>query len=136
MHAFNISFSVLQFVTPENDGAFTGGVSASMLKSLGIEWALAGHSERRTINQESNEEINRQCLKLIENDMNVVLCIGETLAEYEMELVGAVCEIQLKKNLAGVSAEDMKKVTIAYEVRKKTETKQKLTGNILPVSVM
>jgi triosephosphate isomerase (TIM) len=49
--------------------------------------------------------------------MNVVLCIGETLEEFEKKLVGAVCEVQLKKNLAGVSAEDMKKVTIAYEVR-------------------
>ncbi len=88
-----------------------------MIKSLGIEWALAGHSERRTINGESDEEINRQCLKLIQNGMNVVLCIGETLEEFEKQLVGAVCEIQLKKNLAGISAEDMKKVTIAYEVR-------------------
>lgn len=107
----------MQFITPEDGGAFTGGVSATMLKSLGIDWALAGHSERRTINKESDEEINRQCLKLIQNDMNVVLCIGETLEEFEKQLVGAVCEIQLKKNLAGVSAEDMKKVTIAYEVR-------------------
>jgi triosephosphate isomerase (TIM) len=89
-----------------------------MLKSLGIEWALAGHSERRTINKETDEDINKQCLKLIQNGMNVVLCIGETLEEFEKKLVGAVCEVQLKKNLAGVSAEDMQKVTIAYEVRK------------------
>lgn len=87
-----------------------------MLKSMGIESALAGHSERRTINGESDEEINKQCLKLIEQGMDVVLCIGETLEEYEKGLVGAVCEVQLKKNLEGVSAEDMKKVTIAYEV--------------------
>lgn len=84
---------------------------------MGVEWALAGHSERRTINGESDEEINLQCLKLIENGMNVVLCIGETNEEYEKGLVGSVCEIQLKKNLEGVSADDMDKVTIAYEVR-------------------
>lgn len=102
-------------VTPEVGGAFTGAVSPGMLKSMGIEWALAGHSERRTINQESDEYINAQCKLLIENDMNVVLCIGETLEEFEKNLVGPVCEIQLKKGLAGVDAKDMDKVVIAYE---------------------
>jgi triosephosphate isomerase len=87
-----------------------------MLKSMGIMTALAGHSERRSIYGESDEEINKQCLKLIEQGMEVVLCIGESLEEFEKGLVGAVCEIQLKKNLEGVSAKDMKKVTIAYEV--------------------
>lgn len=104
-----------EFITPEDGGAFTGGVSPVMLKSMGVEWALAGHSERRTINGESDGDINKQCLKLIENGMNVVLCIGETLEEFEKGLVGSVCEIQLKKNLEGVSAEQMKQVTIAYE---------------------
>ena len=103
-----------------------------MLKSLGINWALAGHSERRTINKESDEDINRQCLKLIQSDMNVVLCIGETLEEFEKELVGAVCEIQLKKNLAGVSSEDMKKVTIAYEVRSLCTRSRPGTSNDFP----
>ena len=100
-------------VTPELQGAFTGGVSPLMLKSIGVEWALAGHSERRTINKESDEDINAQCLTLIENDMNVVLCIGETEEEFEKALVGAVCEVQLKKGLAGIKPEDMDKVTIA-----------------------
>ena len=104
-----------QMVTPQMQGAFTGGISPVMLKSMGIEWALAGHSERRTINKESDEYINAQCLMLIENDMNVVLCIGETEEEFEKNLVDAVCEIQLKKGLNGVSKEDMSKVTIAYE---------------------
>lgn len=102
-------------VTPEAAGAFTGGISPTMLKSMGVEWALAGHSERRTINKETDEYINAQCKLLIENDLNVVLCIGETLEEFEKNLVGAVCEIQLKKGLAGISADDMDKVTIAYE---------------------
>jgi len=102
-------------VTPEVAGAFTGGVSPSMLKSIGIEYALAGHSERRTLFKESDEYINAQCRMLVENDMTVVLCIGETLEEFEKSLVDAVCEVQLKKNLAGVSAEDMSKVVIAYE---------------------
>jgi triosephosphate isomerase (TIM) len=102
-------------VTPELHGAFTGGVSPIMLKSMGIEWALAGHSERRIIFKETDEYINKQCKLLIEHDMNVILCIGETNEEFEKGLVDAVCEIQLKKGLAGVSKKDMTKVTIAYE---------------------
>jgi triosephosphate isomerase len=86
-----------------------------MLKSMGIEWALAGHSERRSINKESDEYINAQCLKLIDQGMNIILCVGETDSEFNLDLVGAVCEVQLKKGLAGVSAENMKHVVIAYE---------------------
>mmetsp|Transcript_3123 Transcript_3123/g.6754 ORF Transcript_3123/g.6754 Transcript_3123/m.6754 type:complete len:298 (+) Transcript_3123:27-920(+) len=104
-----------EMVTPEMNGAFTGGISAPMLDSIGVEWALAGHSERRTINKESDDYINAQCLKIIEQGMSVVLCIGETLEEYEKGLVKAVCEVQLKKGLAGISAEDMSRVAIAYE---------------------
>lgn len=102
-------------VTPEASGAFTGGISPQMLKSCGVDWALAGHSERRTINMESDEYINAQCLQLIANEMNVILCIGETLEEFEKDLVANVCEVQLKKGLNGVSPEEMKYVTIAYE---------------------
>jgi len=104
-----------EMVTPEVQGAFTGGISAPMLESIGVKWALAGHSERRTINRETDEYINAQCVKLIEQKMNVVLCIGETLSEYEQNLVGPVCAIQLKKGLMGISKEDMKSVAIAYE---------------------
>lgn len=102
-------------VTPQEKGAYTGGVSPQMLKSMGVNWVLAGHSERRTLFGETNEYINAQCRMLVDNGMNVVLCIGETEAEFEKNLVGSVCEIQLKKCLAGITAQKMDKVTIAYE---------------------
>jgi len=102
-------------VSPEQKGAFTGAVSSSMVKSIGVNWALAGHSERRTLFGESDEFINGQCLKLIDEGMSVMLCIGETLAEYEQDLAGAVCAVQLKKGLAGISKEQMTNVAIAYE---------------------
>lgn len=102
-------------VTPEMSGALTGGISPPMLQSIGTTWALAGHSERRTIDKETNEYINAQCKLLIQQGMNVVLCIGETLAEFELNLVGAICELQLKKGLASILPQDMNKVTIAYE---------------------
>jgi Triosephosphate isomerase len=101
-------------ITPETSGAFTGGIAPVMLKSMGIEWALAGHSERRTINKETDQYINAQCKLLIAHDMNVVLCIGETLEEFEKDLVGPVCEIQLKKGLAGVDKKDMDNVVMGY----------------------
>jgi len=104
-----------EMTTPEANGAFTGGISPVMLKSIGVEWALAGHSERRTINKETDEYINAQCRTLIDNDMSVMLCIGETDEEFEKDLVGDVCEVQLKKGLAGISAEEMSRVAIAYE---------------------
>jgi len=104
-----------EMVTPQMSGAFTGGISPPMLKSIGVQWALAGHSERRTINQESDEYINSQCRALIDNDMSVILCIGETLGEFEEELAGPVCEIQLKKGLMGITPEEMSRVAIAYE---------------------
>jgi triosephosphate isomerase len=86
-----------------------------MLQSLGVSWALAGHSERRTIFGETDEYINGQCRKLMELGMNVMLCIGESESEYEQNLAGAVCAVQLKKGLAGISASEMARVAIAYE---------------------
>lgn len=102
-------------VCPEINGAFTGAVSASMLQSVGVQWALAGHSERRVIFGETDEYINGQVLKLLELGMSCMLCIGESDSEYEQNLAGAVCAVQLKKGLAGVSKEDMSKIVIAYE---------------------
>ncbi len=86
-----------------------------MLNSVGVQWALAGHSERRVIFGESDEYINKQCLRLMEEGMSVMLCIGESEAEYESNLAGAVCAVQLKKGFAGISKEEMKNVAIAYE---------------------
>lgn len=99
----------------QEKGAFTGGVSASMLKSIGVQWCLAGHSERRTVFGESDDDINAQCLKLIEKGMSVMLCIGESEAEYEADLADAVCTVQLKKGLRGISKGDMGRVAVAYE---------------------
>jgi len=102
-------------VCPEDSGAFTGAISANMVQSMGVQWVLAGHSERRVLFGESDEYINGQCLKLIEKGMSVMLCIGESEAEYEQDLAGSVCAVQLKKGLAGISKEEMSRVAIAYE---------------------
>eukprot|EP00547_Thalassionema_nitzschioides_P011405 CAMPEP_0194257770 /NCGR_PEP_ID=MMETSP0158-20130606/39860_1 /TAXON_ID=33649 /ORGANISM="Thalassionema nitzschioides, Strain L26-B" /LENGTH=277 /DNA_ID=CAMNT_0038996933 /DNA_START=202 /DNA_END=1035 /DNA_ORIENTATION=+ len=105
-----------EMVTPELSGAFTGGVSPLMLKSIGVTLALVGHSERRTINKETDEDIHAQCRILVEQEMNVILCIGESLEEFEKDLAPAVCAVQLKKALAGMTAEEVTShITIAYE---------------------
>lgn len=102
-------------VCPQINGAYTGAISTTMLKSIGVQWALAGHSERREIFGETDDYINAQCLKIIDEDMAVMLCVGETLAEFEQDLAGSVCAVQLKKGLKGIKKEDLDRVAIAYE---------------------
>ena len=86
-----------------------------MLKSIGVQWALAGHSERRVIFGETDDYINAQALKIIDEGMAVMLCIGESLEEFEQDLAGSVCAVQLKKGLQGIKKEDLDRVVIAYE---------------------
>jgi len=102
-------------VCPQINGAYTGAISTPMLKSIGVQWALAGHSERRVIFGETDYYINAQCLKIIDEGMSVMLCIGESLAEFEQDLAGSVCSVQLRKGLKGIKKEDLDKVAIAYE---------------------
>lgn len=102
------------FHTAES-GAYTGAVSACMMKSLGCQYVLCGHSERRTVFKDDDEAINKKVLKVIEDDMRPVLCIGESEEEYEAGLCEDVCKLELAKDLAGVSGEQMKNVVIAYE---------------------
>lgn len=100
---------------PQINGAYTGAISTAMLKSIGVQWALAGHSERREIFGETDDYINAQCLKIIDEGMAVMLCVGESLAEFEQDLAGSVCAVQLKKGLKGIKKEDLDRVAIAYE---------------------
>lgn len=99
----------------EGDGAFTGEVSVAMLKDVGCKYVIVGHSERRHVLGESDELINKKLLAVLAGGMEVILCIGELLEEREKEQTEAVIERHLRKGLAGVSKEQMDKVTIAYE---------------------
>jgi len=104
-----------QNMSLENGGAYTGEVSAAMIKSLGCEYVLLGHSERRTLYGESDAQINQKVLNALGHGLKVTLCVGETLEEYESGLVNSVCEVQLKKGLVGVDAAAAVNVVIAYE---------------------
>jgi len=96
-------------------GAHTGETSVHMLKELGVEAVILGHSERRHIYGENNQLINEKVKLALANNMEVVLCIGETLEERESGKVEEVCFSQLEGGLSGVTAAQMEKIVIAYE---------------------
>ncbi|NLC93176.1 MAG: triose-phosphate isomerase [Treponema sp.] len=104
-----------QDVAATSNGAHTGEVSTEMLKDLGVECVIIGHSERRHEIGESDELINKKVRRALSQGLDVDLCIGELLAERESGDAENVCAFQLSADLAGVSEEQMKKVTIAYE---------------------
>lgn len=99
----------------EDKGAYTGAIAGSMIKSVGCQYVLAGHSERRTVFGDDDAAINKKVLKILSSGLGCILCIGESLAEYESGLVNEICNVQLAKCLAGVSEADMANVVIAYE---------------------
>ena len=97
------------------NGAHTGEVSCEMLKDIGCGCVILGHSERRHEIGESDELINKKVRKALASGLEVDLCIGELLSEREAGEAEQVCAFQLSAGLAGVTEEQMKKITIAYE---------------------
>ena len=99
----------------EASGAFTGEVSAAMLKELGVEYVIIGHSERRQYFGETDETVNRRLKTALANGFKPIVCIGETLAEREGGKMEKVLFRQMEGGLAGLSKADMEKVILAYE---------------------
>ncbi len=104
-----------QDVYHQSNGAFTGEVSVSMLQDLNVKVILAGHSERRHVLGESDLLINAKVRAALDADLEVILCIGETLEQREAGQTDAVNAAQLCYGLAGVNPAQMSRVTIAYE---------------------
>ena len=109
----------------ETKGAFTGEVSPSMVRSLGCDYVMVGHSERRTLFGESDDTINAKIrLSLQEQGLKIILCVGETLEEYENELLFSVVNSQIKNALEGIPKGDIvntfstvasSRLVVAYE---------------------
>ncbi|MHC4546250.1 MAG: triose-phosphate isomerase [Planctomycetota bacterium] len=99
----------------EQNGAFTGEISVSMLKDIGCTYALCGHSERRHVIGETDELINKKVAAAISGGLLPVLCVGELLDERKASQTNEVVTRQIKNGLAGLSAEKISAVTIAYE---------------------
>lgn len=99
----------------EDSGAYTGEISGDMLKDMGVDYAIVGHSERREIFFESDDMINKKVKKLLEIGINPILCVGETLEEREDEIHFDKVKSQINACLKDVNKEDLDKVVIAYE---------------------
>ena len=99
----------------EEKGAFTGEVSAKMLLEAGAEYVIVGHSERRQYFGETDKTVNLRAKAALAAGLTVILCLGEVLSEREAGITSEIVSMQTKLDLAGISAEDMKRVIIAYE---------------------
>ncbi len=98
-----------------DEGAFTGEVSGLMLKSIGVTYVIIGHSERRAMFNETDESINKKLHKAYEVGLTPILCCGESLEQREGGETEAWLEGQLTADLAGLTAEQVKELVIAYE---------------------
>ena len=99
----------------EPSGAFTGEISAPMLLELGCRMTLLGHSERRHVFHETDEEINRKVGAVLRHGLEPILCVGETEEERRQGLTFTVVEGQLRAGWAGLSVEAMTRCSLAYE---------------------
>ena len=96
-------------------GAFTGEISAAMLKEIGVEYVIIGHSERRQYFGETDQTVNARVKAALAAGLKVILCVGELLAEREEGVTAEVVSRQVKIDLLGITKEQMANVIIAYE---------------------
>jgi triosephosphate isomerase len=99
----------------ENNGAYTGEVSAAMLAAMGVQFCIVGHSERRAIFGETDVWVLQKVKALLKNSVSPIVCCGELLTERESGKQFDVVARQLKNGLKGITAQEMKQVIIAYE---------------------
>ena len=99
----------------EPSGAYTGEISAPMLKAMGVEYVIIGHSERRTYFGETDVTVNKRVRAALDNGLKVILCVGEYLEQREQGITAELVAMQVKIALGGVSAEELKNIIIAYE---------------------
>jgi triosephosphate isomerase len=100
---------------PEEQGAHTGEVSVPMLKDVGVQVVILGHSERRHIYKEWDELINKKLRLVLGQGLEAVLCVGETQEEREQGVTNKVVGQQLESGLEGLSEQELARVTVAYE---------------------
>ena len=98
-----------------DEGAFTGEISVSMLEEIGVDFCIVGHSERRQYFGETDETVNKKLKKIFEGPIRPILCVGESLEERDADKAFDVVGGQIKADLEGIDAADVKKLVIAYE---------------------
>jgi len=99
----------------EDSGAFTGEISGEMLKDLGVEYVIIGHSERRAYFAETDETVNKKVHAAFKYGITPIICVGENLNEREAGKTKEVCRVQTEAALRGLSSEQVARAVIAYE---------------------
>ena len=99
----------------EPKGAFTGEIAANMLVECGVEYVIVGHSERRQYFGETDTTVNQRAKAALAAGLKVILCLGEVLEQRQSGITDEIVSLQTKLDLAGITAEEMKNVIIAYE---------------------
>ena len=99
----------------EEQGAFTGEIAPSMLTNIGVTYVIIGHSERRAMFNETDETCNKKVHQAFNHGLVPILCVGESLEQREAGTTNDLLTEQLEKDLAGLTAEQVKKLVIAYE---------------------
>ncbi|MEK5059802.1 MULTISPECIES: triose-phosphate isomerase [unclassified Paenibacillus] len=99
----------------EDNGAFTGEISGSMLKDLGVDYVVIGHSERRQYFNETDETVNKKVHAAFRHGLTPIVCVGEKLEEREADQTKDVCKVQTEAAFAGLAADQAAQVIVAYE---------------------
>jgi len=99
----------------EPKGAFTGEISADMIKDIGCQYVILGHSERRNVLGWSNEDVNKKLVAALAAGLSPIVCLGELLEQREAGETASVIQGQFDGSFAGISADDLQKCVIAYE---------------------
>ena len=99
----------------EKSGAYTGEISAEMLKAMGVGYVILGHSERRTYFGDTDVTVQKRTRAALDAGLTVILCVGEYLEQREQGVTGEICAMQTKIALGGVSKEELSRIIIAYE---------------------
>ncbi len=99
----------------EKEGAYTGEISAPMIKEIGCQYVIVGHSERRQYFGETNETVNKKVKAALEFDLTPIVCVGEILEERESGKTFSVIESHLKEGLTGLKKQDILRIVVAYE---------------------
>ena len=108
-------FIASQNCSEYNNGAYTGEVSASMLNSIGVNYIIIGHSERRSIFNESNENLNLKITQALQNNLKIIFCCGENIDQRESGEYLKVIKKQLEETILCLDQKSLSKIVIAYE---------------------
>ena len=122
----------------EEKGAYTGEVSASMLKSIGVEYVIIGHSERRQYFNETDETVNKKIKSALLHGLKPIVCVGETLEQREAGETEKIVTNQIAKAFEGIASENLENIIVAYEPiwaigTGKTATKEDANNTIMQI---